>query len=510
TQRSDNVYDVITVDNSGDIVWSLVTWDASWQAVARIERPTAGMRVASAAVSHDGQWLVIGSATGSVYVYKHGDLKTINGLDAETATLLQVACKWPQAHGQHTVSAVSVDVDVVGNVRIVSGGRDGWVRTFNVLDSVPADAAPDAVCVGDVVLHCTSRVKVTRGWIEQLLCVDGQLLAVTFFRKRLELVDVEAAHIVVSTVCAGGAKLWQVVVGSAGVRIGFVKSGLLRTVCVPLSQSAPIVLATGISATDIRAVCAIDVQVGGRQLCVALLGGEDGHIRIIKCSDMQLDVLANVRRHRRFVLSAGAGSELRCWRLNASSGDDSLALVDWALAPVLDDRDIRIMDIAVAHPSDGQIIVWDVSVFIAGTVDVAKPNVALQAVLKIPHVHQSGVNTLCAHVDDVDIVVASGGDDCSISLTRIGSTLPSVQSVTRNELAHASAIQGVAFLGGGSICSVSTDQRVAVWNQHLELQDMAITLVSDPSALEVSTIGDDLQIMVAGIGFETFTMSSSC
>ncbi|KAJ2528760.1 WD repeat-containing protein 6 [Coemansia sp. RSA 1935] len=590
-QRSDNVYDVITVDNSGDIVWSLVTWDASWQAVARIERPTAGMRVASAAVSHEGQWLVIGSATGSVYVYKHGDLKTINGLDAETATLLQVACKWPQAHGRHTVSAVSVDVDVVGNVRIVSGGRDGWVRTFNVLDSVPADAAPDAVCVGDVVLHCTSRVKVTRGWIEQLLCVDGQLLAVTFFRKRLELVDVEAAHIVVSTVCAGGAKLWQVVVGSAGVRIGFVKSGLLRTVCVPLSQSAPIVLATGISATDIRAVCAIDVQIGGRQLCVALLGGEDGRIRIIKCSDMQLDVLENVRRHRsvirciqsipsisldsdasRFVLSAGAGSELRCWRLNASSGGDTLALVDWALAPMLDDRDIRIMDIAVVHrelsnvwivaaysdasvvlwrldidhqtfsyaaraasdihahcvlsaasvktndgrylvltgASDGQIIVWDVSMFIAGTVDVAKPNVALQAVLKIPHVHQSGVNTLCAHVNGVDIVVASGGDDCCISLTRIGSTPPSVQSVTRNELAHASAIQGVAFLGGGSICSVSTDQRVAVWNQHLELQDMAITLVSDPSALEVSTIGDDLQIMVAGIGFETFTMSSSC
>ncbi|KAJ2118583.1 WD repeat-containing protein 6, partial [Coemansia sp. RSA 720] len=362
-----------------------------------------------------------------------------------------------------------------------------------------------------------------------LLCVDGRLLAVTFFRKRLELVDVEAAHIVVSTVCAGGAKLWQVVVGSAEVRIGFVKSGLLRTVCAPLSQSAPIVLATGISATDIRAVCAIDVQVGGHQMHVALLGGEDGHIRIIKCNDTQLDVLTNVRRHRsvirciqsipsicldgdanRFVLSAGAGSELRCWRLDSSSSDDELALVDWAQAPVLDDRDIRIMGIAVVHREfDGQIIVWDVSAFITGTVDVTKANIALEAVLKIPNVHQSGVNTMCARVNGADIVVASGGDDCSISLTWIGSTPPSVQSITRKELAHASAIQGVSFLGGFSICSVSTDQRVAVWNQHLELQDMAITLVSDPSALEVSTIGDDTQIMIAGIGFETFTMPCS-
>ncbi|KAJ2654308.1 WD repeat-containing protein 6, partial [Coemansia sp. RSA 1199] len=379
-QRSDNVYDVITVDNSGDIVWSLVTWDAVWQVVARIERPTAGMRVASAAVSHDGQWLVIGSATGSVYVYKHGDVKTIDGLRTDTATVLRVACVWPQAHGRHTVSAMSVDVDAKGNVRIVSGGRDGWVRTFSMLDSIPVDAAPDSVCVGDVVLHCTSHVQVTRGWIEQLLCVDGRLLAVTFFRKRLELVDVEAAHIVVSTVCAGGAKLWQVVVGSAEVRIGFVKSGLLRTVCAPLSQSAPIMLATGISATDIRAVCAIDVQVGGHQMHVALLGGEDGHIRIIKCNDTQLDVLANVRRHRsvirciqsipsicldgnanRFVLSAGAGSELRCWRLDSSSSDDALYSVDWAQAPVLDDRDIRIMGIAVVHRELS--IVWIAAVY---------------------------------------------------------------------------------------------------------------------------------------------------
>ncbi|KAJ2495751.1 WD repeat-containing protein 6 [Coemansia sp. RSA 1972] len=160
--------------------------------------------------------------------------------------------------------------------------------------------------------------------------------------------------------------------------------------------------------------------------------------------------------------------------------------------------------------SDGQIIVWDVSVFIAEIVDSSKANVALQAVLKVPHVHQSGVNTMCARVDGAEIVVASGGDDCSISLTRIGSTPPSVQSVTRKELAHASAIQGVAFLGGVSICSVSTDQRVAVWNQNLELQDMAITLVSDPSALQVSTIGNDTQVMVAGIGFETFDVSRSC
>ncbi|KAJ2825971.1 WD repeat-containing protein 6 [Coemansia erecta] len=580
-QHAENVYDIITLGKTGDIVWSQVTWDSEWRVIARAERPIAGMRISSAAVSSDAQWLAVGSATGSVYVYNVSDT------DSEATAMLRVACAWPQAHGRQTVSALNIDVDTDGSVRVMSGGRDGWMRTFQVLESVPADAVMADVRAGDVVLHCVASAQVTRGWVEQFLFIEERLYAVTFFRKRLELVDVEAAHVAVSTVCAGGLKLWQVVAGTAGVRIGFVKDKLLRSVKVPLVQSVPSVLAVGISASDIRAVCAVNMYANGIQLRSALVGGEDGHMRVVKCDDAQLNVLADVRRHRsaircirlvpgaesecdvrRFVLSAGAGSELRCWRLDCGFGGDAWSLIDWALAPVSDDSDLRIMDMAVVHrkstlvwivavysdasvvlwkldiahqefvcvaraprdvhahcvfsaasvktedsrhivltgASDGQIIVWDVSAFITSGDSVGEADLSPHVVLNVPGVHQSGVNSMCARADGADIVVASGGDDCSVVLTSIGIADFNLRSVVRKELAHASAVQGVSFIGELRVCSVSTDQRIAVWNQSLELQHMAITQVADPSALHVSEFEDGTQILVAGIGFESFAM----
>ncbi|KAJ2368332.1 WD repeat-containing protein 6, partial [Coemansia sp. RSA 2610] len=543
--RNAGVFDVFTAGEDGQVVWSRVTGD-SWH-MARVELPSARTRVASAAVSSDGQWLAVGSATGGVYVYAVSAGCFAPAALGLAGGGLHAACAWTQAHGRQTVSALAFDSDGL----LVSGGRDGHVRTFRILAESPADA--DQVPASSLRqgtgawLYVTHDVQLSSGWVEHLRFSGATLFAVTFFRKRLLLVDVWAQRVVLSTVCAGGAKQWQVLLGAHAVRVGFMKRTQLMTRSWPMRALAePVWLDRGVSSVDLRAAVLLgdsaDIRVNGR-MCLAVVAGEDGHVRVLSDAGHRVGVVADVRRHRsavrclrlvsarsRLVLSAGAGSELRCWRI-ADSG-----LVEWAQPPpaAADRADLRIMDLAVvdetpdavrvaAACSDGAVELWQLDVkqqqlacIARGAVgccvfSVAAVNTAdgrlwvltgssdgqicvwgisqtgsadLELVLKLSGVHQSGVNTLDAFVDTHNcITVASGGDDCQIAVTVIDTHTMSVVSHTRT-LAHAAAVQGVCFIDK-QMCSVSTDQRLAIWSPDMELQCMVVTQVADPSALDV-------------------------
>ncbi|KAJ2845034.1 WD repeat-containing protein 6, partial [Coemansia brasiliensis] len=342
SKRIGSLYDIVSVDDTGDIVWSVIS-DNSWHVVARLQRASPGTRVSAAAVSFDGLWIALGSVRGSLYIYE-----TQNS-DFDRTPILPVACVWPHAHGSHSVSTLLFDTSESGIV-LHSGGRDGWMRTFRIGEP-PADAAAADIRRGNQLhasLHRISAVSVTPGWVERLYKYCDRLLAVTFFRKRLALTDTASSSVLFSCISAGGSKQWQLLFASNCLRIAFMKRDYLLTTQFDaqlLLNTRERVLAVGVSSIDLRSVQLLQLD----QRSVALVGGEDGYLRIVECKKVP-QVLAGVRRHRsairciqmlpsvfsafensRFVLTAGAGSEMHCWRLDMTALDtlSETMLVEW-------------------------------------------------------------------------------------------------------------------------------------------------------------------------------------
>ncbi|KAJ1863333.1 WD repeat-containing protein 6 [Coemansia sp. RSA 989] len=583
SRRVGSLYDIVSVDDSGDVVWSIVS-DNSWRVAARLQRASPGTRVSAAAVSSDGLWVALGSARGSLYIY------SAQNIAFDEPPMLPVACVWPQAHGSYSVSTLLFDMSETGTV-LHSGGRDGWRRTF-CIGEPPVDAAAADIRRGnqiDASFYRISAASVTPGWVERLYKCCGRLLAVTFFCKRLALADMVSGSVLFSCIDAGGSRQWQLLFASSFLRFAFVNRNQLLTTQFDLQQllnTGAQVLATGVSSIDLRCVQLLQSD----QCSVVVVGGEDGYLRVVECKKNP-QVLAAVKRHRsvirciqvlppafagfensRFVLTAGAGSEMRCWKLDTGAFDtpSKAVLVEWASALLSQDTDMRVMDICVARChdsvayvaaacSDASVALWRVDVarqqffcvsrsavaptrcvlsigsvqlsggrafVLAGTTDgsiylwdltdIATPvsaTVGLDAQMKllVPHVHQSGVNALCVQAQANGLVVASGGDDCSISITSINtesSPNPTAQLVCKKNLAHASAIQGLSFVDANRLCSVATDQRVALWKcDGLELLKMEVTQVADPSALNAHYNGKCCQgqVAVAGMGLQIFS-----
>ncbi|KAJ2454622.1 WD repeat-containing protein 6 [Coemansia sp. RSA 2336] len=586
SRRIGNLCDIVSVDDSGDIVWSTVS-DNSWRIVARLQRASPGTRVSAAAVSSDGQWVALGSARGSLYIYSAQNCALFN-----KPPMLPVACVWPQAHGSYSVSTLLFDSNSSGTV-LHSGGRDGWRRTF-CIGEPPADASAAYIRRGDnanASLYRVSAASVTPGWVERLYEYCGQLLAVTFFCKRLALADMASGSVLFSCVGADGSRQWQLLFASSCLRLAFVSRNQLLTTQFDVEQllnTRAQALATGISSTDLRCVQLLQSS----QCLVALVGGEDGYLRVVECKAAASRVLAAAKRHRsairciqmlppsfagfensRFVLTAGAGSEMRCWKLDMGESNtlSKTVLAEWCSVLLSRDTDMRIMDIRVvccrgsvayivAACSDASVALWRMDaakqqfacvscsaaaptccvlsiesvqlsdgriVVLAGTTDgsiyvwelpdadaLASTTVELDAQMRllVPHVHQSGVNTLCVRTQSSGVVVASGGDDCSISLTSIdtqSSQRPTARLVCRRKLAHASAVQGLSFVDANRLCSVATDQRVALWKgEDLELLQMQVTQVADPSAINVhyDSKCSRWQVAVAGMGLQVFRL----
>lgn len=164
--------------------------------------------------------------------------------------------------------------------------------------------------------------------------------------------------------------------------------------------------------------------------------------------------------------------------------------------------------------TDGRIIVWR----------LRKDMIAmdLTPATIFDGAHQSGVNCIDVLVKEekdgrASVLVVSGGDDNSIALNEFVVGQQNIQTVRsgRLENSHASSVQQVKFLRDQRICSVSTDQRIAVWSYicnedisiALTFQQMAYSQVADPSTMDVVTLPQDQSTemaVVAGIGLEVF------
>ncbi|KAJ2837720.1 WD repeat-containing protein 6 [Coemansia sp. 'formosensis'] len=485
-------FDLFTADSeSAAVLWTRITVPSDnqprWTIKAKLALPS-GECFATATVN--GRWAAVGNKNGSLLIYSIPTDVTNSGVNVTSdehdlsVSLLQPSILLSRVHGKLTLAAVAITNINDRSCTIYTGGRDGMLNTFAVHSGNPT-----------VDVTRTSSERLTRGRIEQLIVSDKRsLLAVTFYHKRLVLIDYFNRTEVLSVACAGGAnKPWQIYRDTDSLVVGFMQGGELFTYQRPLeseeeNQIPCNRLVGGVSSVDIRGA---DISTTNDGLLVATVG-EDCFLRIhhyqspqLKWTTDSLRFLAEARLHAsvircvafvptysqstRYLLTAGAGSELRCWRLDLTTGAN---LVDWgavllAKAKHKIERDApRIMDIAIllstkeyftfaaaysdasiriwrmdldsqqftciaqdlgcthaccvlslsavtigsrcllfSGATNGQLMIWDITGDMA---DIGPP------VLVCRDLHQSGVNTLDVRkLDESRVLVLSGGDDTS-------------------------------------------------------------------------------------------------
>ncbi|KAI7833991.1 WD40-repeat-containing domain protein [Kickxella alabastrina] len=345
-----------------------------------------------------------------------------------------------------------------------------------------------------------------------------------------------------------------------------------------LADCSSCYLTPGISSLDIRSITAMGnlIALGGEDCVVRVYEYANNalHLRAqARRHGSAIRCVTFVTPH--CLLSAGGNSELRCWSLDGSSllesavapteSSDSLRIMQLTLIPhgnhseytlvaaAYSDASIRlwkldplngftcvasdkqhthahcVLSLAVlsygdstvllSGATDGQVILWDVSVYTRPTPSLSRTGDLGPPICVLPGIHQSGVNTIdVKHLADSRALLASGGDDnsltvCELDLSITGLNVDeNVDVVVRRATyacAHASSVQGVAFMSDGGVCSVATDQRVAKWavsvdreELSIELEDMGFTQVADPSAMSVVRLDNVDVCLVAGIGIE--------
>ncbi|KAJ2797733.1 WD repeat-containing protein 6 [Coemansia guatemalensis] len=400
------LFELITIDASGQVLWTraaLCDSEIQWNAIAALDIPQGRAQSVAAAVNQKLGWAAIGTTSGCLFLFELPPLLSElqispQGLNDSVPVLMPVL-QWSRAHGRHTLTAVVLEKAHPASTSknnsdctIVTCGRDGHVQRFSLQVVLGTEAPKEAnnVRCGDmnndmkVVVCRIASELLTEGWVEGMFKREKrQLHAVTFYRKRLELMDLSGTVplVVLSSISSGASKQWQVLFTPHGIRIGFMRKGHLATYCLPQQlQSSHIcrILARGISSLDIRTVCAL--QLNGMMLVAS--GGEDCYVRLHRYTAdgiSEICLLASERRHSsavrcalfvpscgendvQYLVTAGGGCELRCWRVCVSSSqsdnlpDSNTAMIEWAVVPKPDSADLRIMDIAVIRTDSSVLI----------------------------------------------------------------------------------------------------------------------------------------------------------
>ncbi|KAJ1815964.1 WD repeat-containing protein 6, partial [Coemansia sp. RSA 2598] len=329
------------------------------------------------------------------------------------APVLDMAVYWAQAHGDADITSIILhgpsqtlgaesQFSLPKQSMLVTSGRDGTVQRFEILAGNRAQRAT----AGASTLHlragstangaadsrsavCVRRKsieRITAGSIGAMYEISGQLYAVTFYRNRMVLVDVADQMDMFSVAFAERDRRWRVhcMGGDSGsiLHLGFINKMQVLKCSIDLrSHMANYRLAPGVSSLDIRGVSA--AQIAGSNGWIVALGGEDCVLRIceidgrllnpIECltqalrhssairsvlfvPDFNESISADNQAISKYLLTAGASCELRCWRLDIdrqSSTTTTASLLEWTAAPVLsDDCESRIMDLAIVDVSE--------------------------------------------------------------------------------------------------------------------------------------------------------------
>ncbi|KAJ1719494.1 WD repeat-containing protein 6 [Coemansia erecta] len=309
------------------------------------------------------------------------------------------------AAGEREAGAAVSPLDMSGGparCALLTGARDGVMQRFALsagpASTGPAASPPEHMRVGPLAntgdslrsgapfllfarIERKATERLTSGSICRLLHVRGRLHAVAYRRNRLVIVDMVSRVELCSFVFAETQRRWRICY-TGGRSLGVLLMNKLEVLHCRVALRDELLcyrLADGVSSRDVRAADSAFVEdAGGGRLLLVAVGGEDGVLRMLAYrggeQEPSLRPVAQARRHTsmircvrfvpqagahggaraadrcRFLLTAGGGCELRCWRVDVDADmDGEVGVLEWAVAPCFaaEDTEARIMDLVI-------------------------------------------------------------------------------------------------------------------------------------------------------------------
>ncbi|KAJ3364345.1 WD repeat-containing protein 6 [Allomyces arbusculus] len=211
----------------------------------------------------------------------------------------------------------------------------------------------------------THQERLTRGWLERLILVNGQLLVVEFHHQRMILRHHAQQARLLSVACGGAHRFWDLTAAdpaAAQCTFAFIRREALfvyrsstatADATAATSPRVSVTLADSLHGREIRSL----VYLSPDRL---LTGSEDTTMAVVVLPEYRL--VTRMHKHRSvvkclaraagYVFSAGGGEELVAWRI------DGGGLVEVAKCPPMSAvLEVRIMDVATVEVGDVVVLV---------------------------------------------------------------------------------------------------------------------------------------------------------
>lgn len=457
-------------------------------------------------------------------------------------------------HGLHDKDAITDIVlhtlvpDSIWSVSTV--GRDGMYTTCTI------------DCDPDWNISKTHTTRITKGWLEKIINVDGSIFLLGFFDKKFFVYNESKKYNVFDVDCGGGHRIWDCLIPDADLSdsiFTFIRNQDLYYIPIDQGIRNP-VIEEGFHALETQCVEFLNFNdVPGK---IVVSGGEEG---ILTFHDLSLKRLTTCRKHlasikcvafdpiNSVLFSAGSAQELKAFKVEPILVDyelSSLSCVELASAPVCNTHiEARVMDIdlvplnndylvATAN-SDGATRLWKYGMNGFTMIDEFKIQkcVLKSKIVKLDldvrthvilftgatngiltmwdiscfelkqlgefKIHQSGIKALHVEAKQDGIECLSGGDDNAVTLLRISfvDINTFTHSMSKLENAHGSCVVG-CYSKDGRYYSVSIDQRFNQYsfNKKLVLEKTSMIDIVDASDMAVN----ENHFAIVGHGIQIF------
>lgn len=227
---------------------------------------------------------------------------------------------------------------------------------------------------------------------------------------------------------------------------------------------------------------------------------------------------------------AYSDSTLKLWRYHAGG---------WSLLQAGDYLTSCLSHVLRSSESDGQVITAATDGHLALWHGSNNQNESSSLTWHARHkVHQSAIHALTStELSDASLLVATGGDDNAIALTRMSADHSANVKTLIITRAHAAAVTGLAFFPLTTIASMSTndtahqafwlisaglDQRIKLWRVTVDVAQQGVdgievervqevfTPVADVSSLEPCILDEDTRgVVVCGVGVDVWKLPPS-
>ncbi|KAK5827920.1 hypothetical protein F5H01DRAFT_272617, partial [Linnemannia elongata] len=500
--------------------------------------------------------VLLGSRDSTVLVY---NLVQLNG-DSKDLTTLDSIIDLKRCHGSETVSSILMVTEAgegVGGkdrISVYSTGRDGSWTKYRFLDSEDEDgdtselpgksalqrghesSLDDQKSGTTIVLQKIFRSKITRGWLEQVFIMDGELLLLGFFNKKLFVYN-ESKHFEIFSMHSGAAnrRRWRFLTNNARLehtRLMYHSGYKLRSFARQLTAGSELFksakLQNNFHGREVRRMRFLNdarpLVEGAPAPIIFASGGEDCRLRMFqyipyktKNSCTALRPLCNLKPsvgstlrclewsytsdpHSYLLFTGGAVESMRAWQVGMSIPNSyqhtplSLGCLELAQCPhASENMETRIMDLSVfrldghsgkhfvaAVYSDAAIRVWLFDETVNSFVLAIDASHHAKCILQVSHLK----------LEEGGVLMFTAATDGKIAVWDITGPLDRFLEVySTDEINTAQALSSSSTLGSPAVeVSVHMSGVNGLFIQDMDVDGIVTVSGGDDNALSVTRI----------------------